>query len=74
MKAVVVFDVHDDFDFKSKANVQINNGGKCIYRTHLKIRPLPEPIWHEEGKENECEEWYKNGYNACLKKITGDTE
>ena len=36
------------------------------------MRPLPEKIWHEEGKENECEEWHKNGWNACLDEILGD--
>ena len=36
------------------------------------LRPLPEYKWHEENKENECEEWYKNGWNACLEAITGE--
>lgn len=22
------------------------------------LKPLPQMKWHEEGKENECEEWY----------------
>lgn len=34
------------------------------------LRPLPQKKWHEEGKENECEEWFKNGWNDCLEEIT----
>lgn len=38
------------------------------------LRPLPEKKWHEEGRENECEEWMKNGWNDCIDEITGETE
>ena len=33
------------------------------------LKPLPQMKWHEEGKENECEEWMKNGWNWCLEEI-----
>lgn len=33
------------------------------------LKPMPEYKWHEEGKENECEEWYRNGWNECLEEI-----
>lgn len=33
------------------------------------LKPMPAYDWHEEGKENECEEWYRNGWNACLEEI-----
>ena len=33
------------------------------------LKSLPQMKWHEEGKENECEEWFKNGWNACLEEI-----
>ena len=38
------------------------------------LRPLPQKKWHEEGRENECEEWMKNGWNECIDAIIGETE
>lgn len=40
----------------------------------IPLKPLPQKKWHEEGKENECEEWYRNGWNDCIDEITGETE
>ena len=38
------------------------------------LKPMPDYNWHEEDKENECEEWYRNGWNDCLDAIAGETE
>lgn len=45
---------------------QYNNGGRPSW---CPLKPMPTYDWHEEGKENECEEWYRNGWNACLEEI-----
>ena len=43
MLAAVLIKVHDDLDLsKAKADVRIKAGDKVIYRTHMKLRHLPE--------------------------------
>ena len=42
MLGIIVVKLHNDFDFdNAKANVQIQQGNKKIYRNHMKIRPCP---------------------------------
>ena len=80
MKVIIVTDLHDDFDFKSKANVQIKTKNGVIDRTHLKIKRLPQKM--ESGKiENGTKanipipvEHFAMGWNACLEEIMGETE
>lgn len=88
MKAVLVIDVPDNIllDF-SKANIEIKDSAYLVNKDESKwkytkpikiedvpLRPLPQ-------KRNECYyfgELAKNefavGFNACLEKITGETE
>lgn len=69
MKALIVIEIPEDH-FLVTANdlYERLKGYKCD------LKPMPEYNWHEEGKENECEEWYRNGWNDCLDAITGETE
>lgn len=75
MKAILVIDV-PYIDKKQINYLSVSFGGipHCIGRDAMMLRPLPQKKWHEEGKENECEEWYRNGWNDCLDAITGETE
>lgn len=83
MKAVLVIDVPDNIllDF-SKANIEIKESAYLVnkdenkwkYTKPIKIegiplRPLPHKLqadWYTDG--------YKEGFNACLEEITGETE
>ena len=69
MKVIIVTDLHDDFDFKSKANVQIKTKNGVIYRTHLKIKPLPTKV---EDMRGEADYDFWDGWNACLEGILGN--
>lgn len=86
MKAVVIVDVPDDIAdayenltvdyFLYGEPIEYDKSFKenIIYVEDVKLRPLPQKKWHEEGRENECEEWMKNGWNDCIDAITGETE
>ena len=85
MKAILVIDIADDvaeaykditvdYDLRGTPKEDRTVNESIKYVEDAKIRPLPQKKWHEEGKENECEEWYRNGWNACLDEITGETE
>lgn len=68
MKAILVIDV--DKDELGEAVATITSKEKDItFFARGVIKPMPTYDWHEEGKENECEEWYKNGWNDCLEEI-----
>ena len=75
MKVYLIVDLPDGEDINEcVADMfihDLNVRGIAKYND-VPLRPLPEKIWHEEGKENECEEWHKNGWNACLDEILGD--
>lgn len=81
MKAILVVDI-DANELPEDAYANVYVFGKygeheddfvaCIGDVPLK--PMPTYDWHEEGKENECEEWYKNGWNDCIDAIIGGTK
>ena len=83
MKAILVIDKPESctgcllgiynkewFCLKTNKNIYITD------RYHIPewcpLKPMPTYDWHEEGKENECEEWYRNGWNDCLEEIEKD--
>lgn len=66
MKAVLVVDIDDDMigevDYTVLSKKEMVNG-------RAKLRPLPHKLqadWYTGG--------YKEGFNACLEEITGETE
>lgn len=74
MKAVLVIDVPEEY-FGSVVDVRLYGKEKTVHEKYVnKLKLMPTYDWHEEGKENECEEWYRNGWNACLDEILGETE
>lgn len=81
MKAILVINMPEDCGKCRLADFGKCRGSKSYIHMPIKgrpkecpLRPLPQKKWHEEGKENECEEWYRNGWNDCLEEITGETE
>lgn len=78
MLGIIVVKLHDDFDFNNaKANVQIQQGNKQIYRNHMKIRlcPLKEKaITSGDHLFQTIDTAWVEGYNACLETIIGDTK
>lgn len=74
MKAILVIDMHENCSEclceQNGICLAKNNAVESIDRpSWCPLKPMPEFKWHEEGKENECEEWYKNGWNACLEEL-----
>ena len=73
MKAVLVIDVEEK-DIGRKANYISVQGDGCSYIVGImgmdaRLRPLPHKLqadWYTDG--------YKEGFNACLEEITGETE
>lgn len=71
MKAVLVIDMPEDY-MGSVIDVRLYGSEQIVHEKYInKLKPMPTYDWHEEGKENECEEWYRNGWNACLDEIEG---
>ena len=69
MKAILVIDLPEEY-MGSDIDVKLYCKNQTIHERYVnKLKPMPQFIWHEEGKENECEEWYKNGWNYCLEEI-----
>ena len=79
MKAILVIDIpdeynnkdiyvlHEIYEYKTNRYERIEE-----YKEGLKLlKPMPEHNWHEEGIEDECLEWYKNGWNDCIDEILG---
>lgn len=64
MKAIVVIDLHEDFKFPAKADVKIRTQDKTIYRTHMRLKPLPK------GFGIDIVDDYAKGWNDFLKEIT----
>ena len=75
MKAYAIFDLPDGIKKAEIAyDLYDSQTGVRLEAKACDLKPLPEKIWHEEGKENECEEWHKNGWNDCIDEILGETE
>ena len=70
MKAVLVIDI-PYVDKKQINYLNVSFGGipHNIGRDEMVLRPLPHKLqadWYTDG--------YKEGFNACLEEITGETE
>lgn len=75
MKAILVIDVPDGIDLslvKGSLTVVSKDVRKLFMAEtyqDLEVRPLPHKLqadWYTDG--------YKEGFNACLEEITGETE
>ena len=82
MKAIVVIDLHEDFEFPAKADIKIKTKDKTIFRTHMKLKPMPQRKNTNKLQDfgNAQIVWidktiYRNeGWNACIDEIMGETE
>ena len=78
MKAILVIDIKEDTDIKTlRANLEVYENihikpchqSNYQFREGLELKPLPHKLqadWYTDG--------YKEGFNACLDAITGETE
>ena len=90
MKAIIIVELPDDIDLtKCRANINIEKIKDCGYdyapytfRLYCPLKPLPQEldILNLPGDPNN---WsfvhyetlgYEEGWNDCLKEITGETE
>jgi len=70
MKAILVIDIPEDYTGSVISVNLYGRNNKVIHEIHTnKLRPLPHKLqadWYTDG--------YKEGFNACLEEITGETE
>lgn len=71
MKVIAVFDIENDriFDYSCDLHVWNEFGDVRLVKKDALLRPLPHKLqadWYTGG--------YKEGFNACLDAITGETE